>query len=54
MIYVLIVAAVVLIFSIKAFSFGIWQFKNKNITGGILIFLLSAGALVSILREIKF
>lgn len=53
MIYVLIAAAVVLIFSIKAFSFGIWQFKNKNITGGILIFLISAAAVVSVFKEIR-
>ena len=53
MIYLIIAAIIVLITSIRAISFSIWQFKNKNILGGIMVFLLSVSAVVLTAMQLK-
>lgn len=37
--------AIVLMYSIKTFSYGIWTIKQKNISGGIMIQLLAVFSL---------
>lgn len=39
MLVLLTAAAIIFVSAIRAFSFGIWQFKNKNILGGIMVML---------------
>ncbi len=37
-------AIIVLTTSVRAISFSIWQFQNKNIIGGIMVALLAVSA----------
>ena len=41
MIVLLTAAVIIFVSAIRAFSFGIWQFKNKNILGGIMVILVA-------------
>lgn len=41
MIYSLLGVVISVVFSIRAASFAVWQFKNKNILGAFAVFSLS-------------
>lgn len=41
-----IYSLIVLFFSLRTFSFGVWQIKNKNFIGGLVVFLLSLSAII--------
>lgn len=45
-------AIIIIITSIKSLSFALFQFKNKNIFGGILVSFLSIFAVMLILYNI--
>lgn len=37
----IIYSLIILFFSLRTFTFGMWQIKTKNIPGGIVVFVLS-------------
>lgn len=45
MIYIFIAAIITIAASARAISFAIWEIKNKNILGGIVVMLLSISAI---------
>lgn len=53
MIYVIIAAAIVVVSSVKCVSFGVWNIKRGNISGGTAVILLSAAAVAAIGTKIK-
>lgn len=48
MLYLVSAAIIVFLTSVRAFSFAVWQFRNKNILGGIMVSLLALSAVVLI------
>ncbi len=53
MIYITVGLIVVIIFSVRAAGFAVWQFKNKNPFGGAVVLALSAAAIILTAMQLK-
>lgn len=51
MTYIVIAAIIVFASSIRTLSFAFWQFKNKNIIGGVMLSILGLTAAVLICMQ---
>ena len=52
MIYITVAALIIFVTSLRAFSFALWQFRRKNIAGGVMTAL--AAILPAVIIVLRF